>query len=164
MLAAVKCNTINGIVSVAPGGNVDVSGSVTVNACTVVDPNALNGGAFALIVSPDCSQIRTGGGTIVNTDGDVVLSKDPVISSNGLDVAIIASGNISSQQKLKLNLSSKTGNGGVGGAVRSAIPGRCATSGPPPILSSANFALVGYTRSSQCWLHKASRFRASRRF
>lgn len=105
-------NAINGITSVTPGGSVGASAGVTVNACTVVNPNGLNGGAFTLNVSPDCGPIGTGGGTIVNTGGDVILSKDLVINSNGLDVAIIASGNVRSQGKLRIDLSSKTGNGG----------------------------------------------------
>jgi hypothetical protein len=102
-------NAVGGQVTVL--NTVDTTGNLTINTCTLFEEAPLTvAGTRTVNIGPDCP---SGGGTIINTSGDIVLTNDLVINSFGANLAIISSGNIIGDRGLTtINLSSTTTNSG----------------------------------------------------
>jgi hypothetical protein len=84
-------------------------GNMTLICAQLANPN----GFFATgTKSINAVVEQTDSFTIVNPYGDVVLTPNTVVNARGLDVAIIASGNVIAKGTRLINLSSSVGNGG----------------------------------------------------
>jgi hypothetical protein len=97
----------DGLVSVDAGISVNSNDDLTISACMISNPPPGFTADGALIFNFTCAP---GGGTIANSDGDVILPSNLVIL--GSSVAIIASGNVISEGATLINLSSTTAQGG----------------------------------------------------
>lgn len=95
----------NFAVVIGTGAVVDVTGTLDLNTCSLVLLGTLN----APVINFNCP---LGAGTIANSVGDVDLSGVGVLNFNGLDLAILASGNVLANGNTSINLSSATGDGG----------------------------------------------------
>lgn len=90
-------------VTIATGANVTGQDAITINAQNVVLNSSIT--AKPLVINYDSK-----GGTIVNSEGDLVLT-GPIVM-NGGDLAFLAKGNIISSGPLTINLSSTSSDGG----------------------------------------------------
>lgn len=94
-----------GTVAVGFASNVHVQGDLSVSCKSLVNPDGFTatGNIVFNIV---------GGKTIVNPYGDINLTSNMLINTQGRDLAIIASGNVTGSNLSTINLSSTTGSGG----------------------------------------------------
>jgi adhesin HecA-like repeat protein len=100
----VVMNALEGIVSITPGATISASDDVTVNTCFFLNPNGIQAaGTVTFEVCPDCPTGNGGtlGGTIANTSGDVILTKNMRIKTRGDDLAVIASGSVIAEKGFK---------------------------------------------------------------
>lgn len=95
----------NFAVVIGTGALIDVTGTLDLNTCNLVLLGTLN----APVINFNCP---LGAGTIANSIGDVDLSGVGVLNFNGLDLAILASGNVLANGNTTINLSSATNDGG----------------------------------------------------
>ena len=106
--------SLTGAVTVGTNTLVNGSEDITVTACTFINPNGFvpgGSGTLTLNVSPLCN-LANGCGTIANSNASVVLTKSLLVNTNGLDLAIIASGDILAQGSMTIDLSGTSGRGG----------------------------------------------------
>jgi fibronectin-binding autotransporter adhesin len=112
--------TINGDVNIyalagqVSGVFVGISLNVNGNIDITADATLVNPGAFIatgnIVINFPRDQYTFG--TIINTQGDVVLGPNTIINANGRNVAILASGNVEISGLTKIDLSSKVGQSG----------------------------------------------------
>lgn len=95
----------NFAVVIGLGADVTVTGTLDLNTCNLV----LLGTLTAPIINFNCP---LGAGTIANSTGDVDLTGVGALNFSGLDLAILAQGNVLAGTNTSINLSSSTGNGG----------------------------------------------------
>lgn len=88
---------------------VNVSGDLTVNAGHIFNSGGFNvGGNPTFNVDPAGASL----GSIVNSTGNVRLSKNTIINSSGKNLLILAAGDVFADSGVSINLSSSTGKGG----------------------------------------------------
>jgi hypothetical protein len=87
----------------------NADGDLTVTAASIANPNGFSatGNLRLNIGSPTTSM-----GTILNSDGDVILTKNMFINTFGKSLAIIALGNVLADGLTTINLSNTKGNAG----------------------------------------------------
>lgn len=95
----------NFAVVIDTGAVVNVSGTLDLNTCNLLLLGTLN----APTINFNCP---LGAGTIANSIGNVDLSGVGSLNFNGLDLAILASGNVIAGTNTSINLGSATGDGG----------------------------------------------------
>lgn len=95
----------NFAVVIGLGADVTVTGTLDLNTCNLV----LLGSLTAPIINFNCP---LGAGTIANSIGNVDLTGVGTLNFSGLDLAILAQGNVLAGTNTSINLSSSTGDGG----------------------------------------------------
>ncbi len=95
----------NFAVVIGLGADVTVTGTLDLNTCNLV----LLGSLTAPIINFNCP---LGAGTIANSIGNVDLTGVGALNFSGLDLAILAQGNVLAGTNTSINLSSSTGDGG----------------------------------------------------
>ena len=95
----------NFAVFIDTGAVVTVTGTLDLNTCNLILLGTLN----APTINFNCP---LGAGTIANSIGNVDLSGVGSLNFNGLDLAILASGNVIAGSNTSINLGSATGDGG----------------------------------------------------
>src|SRR5262249_6441239 len=90
------------------GFKVNIIGNLVANTGVVFNPGLLN-----VTGTPTFNFVGNSLGTLVNTNGDIVLSKNTILNASGKDLLIMASGNVISNGATTINLSSTSGRGGT---------------------------------------------------
>ena len=86
----------------------NTTGSITANSGYIFNQNGLTASSLSLNVAPPGATL----GTLVNSNGNVVLTNNTIVNTAGKSLLIIASGDVSSSGISTINLSSSKGDGG----------------------------------------------------
>ena len=88
--------------------SVDITGDLTISASSVVNPNAFHATGTVVINVPGAGIVNT----IVNPYGDLLLSKNMQINTNGENLVLMAAGHVIGNDLASINLSSASKSGG----------------------------------------------------